>query len=83
MIPGYCTTCRSPHINTSVDLTGELNELVGVQGPAKSSNVSSDEAPTLPETPTPPLVLLLTKDLFTKFMKVFMETTQTQALAKP
>ena len=40
------------------------------------SNASSNEALTLLEASTPPFVPLPTKDLFTKFMKVFIETTQ-------
>ena len=80
---------RSPRVNTPVDAAGELDELAGAQGPAMRSNVRSDEAPTEaptpPEASTPPLVPPTSKDLFTKFMKVFMETTQAQAqaLAEP
>ena len=80
---------RSPCVNTPVDLAGELDELAGAQGPAKRSNAGSDEtsteAPTPPEASTPPLVPPTSEDLFTKFMKVFMETTQAQAqaLAEP
>ena len=76
----------SPCINTPADPTEELNELTS-QSLARRSNVGSDEAPTkaltLPETPTLPLVPPLAKDLFTKFMKVFMKTTQAQTLAEP
>ena len=80
MAPGSCTTRRSPCINPFIDPTKQ-DELAGAQG--RSSNAGSNEAPTLPETPTPPLVLPPTEDLFTKFMKVFIETTQAQALAEP
>ena len=74
---------RSPRVNTLVDPAGELDELAG-QGPARGSNVGSDEAPTPPEASTPPPAPT-SEDLFTKFMKVFMETTQAQAqaLAEP
>ena len=74
---------RSPCVNTLVDPDGELNELAGAQGQARRSNTGSDEAPTEaltpPEASTPPLVPPTSEDLFTKFMKVFMETTQAQA----
>ena len=80
---------RSPCVNTPVDLAGELDELAGAQGPAKRSNAGSDEAPIETPTPleasTPPLIPPTSEDLFTKFMKVFMQTTQAQAeaLAEP
>ena len=79
MAPGS-RACRSPCVNTSVDPAGELDELAW-QGPARESNVGSDEAPTPPEASTPHLVTSTSEDLFTKFMKVFMETTQAQAQA--
>ena len=83
MAPGSCV-CRSPRVNTLVDPAGELDELAS-QGPARGSNVGSDEAPIPPEASTPPLVPPTSEDLFTKFMKVFIETTQAQAqaLAEP
>ena len=81
MAPGSCTNRRSPGVNTSVNPARELDELAGTQGPARESNASSDEASTPPETSTPPFVPLISEDLFTKFMKVFMETTQAQAQA--
>ena len=75
---------RSPCANTPVDPAGELDELVDAQGPARRSNDGSDEGPTPPEVSTPPPAPT-SEDLFTKFMKVFMETTQAQAqaLAEP
>ena len=72
-------TDRSPWINILVNPAGELDELAGTHGPARKSNVQNNEAPTLLKAPTSPLVLLPAKNLFTKFMKVFMETTQAQA----
>ena len=79
MAPGFCA-CRSSCVNTLVDPAKELDELAGAQGPAKRSNAGSDKASTKatisPEVSTPPLVPSTSKDLFTKFMKVFMETTQ-------
>ena len=85
MAPRSRITRRSPRVNTLVDPAGELNELAGAQGPVRGSNAGSDEAPTPPEASTPPLVTFTSEDLFTKFMKVFMKTTQTQvqALAEP
>ena len=87
MASRFCI-CQSPHVNTPANPAGELDELTG-QGPVRRSNVKSNEAPTKaptpPETITLPLVLYPPKDLFTKFMKVFIEMTQAQvqALAKP
>ena len=88
MAPESCAR-RSPRVNTPVDPVGDLDELAGAQGPAKRSNAGSDEALTEaltpPESSTPPLVPPTSEDLFTKFIKVFMETTQAraQALAEP
>ena len=74
------TTRRSPHVNIPVDPAKELDKLASAQAPARRSNAGSDDALTKalipPEAPIPPLVPLTFKDLFTKFMKVFMETTQ-------
>ena len=80
MAPGSRTTRRSPRVNPPVDPT-EQDELAGAQG--RRSDTGSDKAPIPSEAPTPPLVPPPAKDLFTKFMKVFMETTQAQALAEP
>ena len=84
MAPGSRATCWSPCVNTPVDSAEEMDELAGAQGPARGSNAGSNEAPTPPEASTPSFVPP-TEDLFTKFMKVFMETTQAQAqaLAEP
>ena len=88
MAPGSRTIRRNHCINTSVNPAGELDELAGAQSSAKRSNAGSDEAsteaPTPSEASTPPLIPSL-EDLFTKFMKVFMETTQAQvqALTEP
>ena len=70
--------CRSPRVNTPVDPAEELDELAGAQGPTRRSNPGSNEAPTPLEAITPPLVSPI-KDLFTKFMKVFMEMSQAPA----
>ena len=77
MTPRSRITHRSPYVNIPVNSAGELDELAGVQGPARGSNAGSDEAPTPPETSTPLLISLTSEDLFTKFMKVFIETMQT------
>ena len=74
MAPKSCAY-QSPCVNPLTDPAKEQNEHADAQGPAKGSNVGSNEAPTLPETPTPTLVSPLAKDLFTKFIKVLIETT--------
>ena len=79
---------QSPCVNFPANPTGEQDELAD-QGPIRGFNAGSNEAltkaPTSLEAHTLPLVPPFTKDLFTKFMKVFMETTQAQvqALAEP
>ena len=75
MALGSCTTRRSPRVNTLANPAGELNKLASAQGPARGSNVESNEALTPPEAPTPPFIPSLAQDLFIKFMKVFMDTT--------
>ena len=66
-----------------LDPAGEMKGLAG-QGPAKESNAESNEAPTEALTPLeasiPPLIPLISKDLFTKFMKVFMKTMQVRLM---
>ena len=75
---------RSPCVNPPANPTGEQDELAG-QGPVQEFNARSNEAlteaPTSPEAPIPPLVPPSIEDLFIKFMKVFIETTQAQAQA--
>ena len=80
MAPESRTTRRSPRVNPPVDPI-EQDEFAGAQG--GRSDAGSDNALTSPEAPIPPLVPPPAEDLFTKFMKVFMETTQAQALAEP
>ena len=79
MAPESCAR-RSSCINTLVNPARELDELAGAEAPAKKSNAGSNEAlteaPTSPEASTPPIVLPTSEDLFIKFMKMIMETTQ-------
>ena len=79
MAPRSCIIRQSFWINISADFTGELDELVGAQGPTKRSNIGSNEALTPPKASILLLVPSPTKDLFTKFMKMFIEMTKTQA----
>ena len=71
---------QSPCVKTSVNPARELDELAGAQVPAKRSNAGSNEALTEAFTPleasTPPFIPPSSKDLFTKFMKMFIETMQ-------
>ena len=68
-----CTIQRSPCVNPPVNPLKQ-DELAGAR-----SNAGSNEAPTLLKALTPPLVLPPSENLFTKFIKVFMKTMQTQA----
>ena len=74
-----CITRRNLCINLLTNVI-EQNKLAGTQ---KRSNASSNEFFTLLKPSIPTLVLLPAKDLFTKFMKMFMEITQAQVLAEP
>ena len=80
MAPGSRTTRRSFRVNLLANISGEKDELAGAR-----SNAGSNKTSTPPEVFTPPLVPPPVEDFFTKFIKVFMETTQTQvqALVKP
>ena len=73
---------QSPCVYLLIDSIGEQDELAGPQSLAKRSNARSNEAPTKAptslEAPTSPLVPPFAKDLFTIFMKVFIEITQAQ-----
>ena len=70
MVPGSRTTRQSPCVNPPANILRKQNELAGVK-----SDAGSDEAPTPPEAPSLLLIPLPSEDLFTKFMKVFIETT--------
>ena len=80
MAPGSRTTQQSTRVNPPANISREQDELAGAP---KRSNASSDKAFTPPKAPTPHFVPPPTNNLFTKFMKVFMKTTQAQALAEP
>ena len=80
MAPGFRTIWQSFRVNPPANIPGEHDELAGA---SERSDACSNKAPTPLEAPTPPLIPPPAKDLFTKFMKVFMGTTQTQALAEP
>ena len=73
MALGSCITWRKPCVNTLTSIPREQDELVSAR-----SDAGSDKTPTPSKASTPLLVPLLAKDLFTKFMKVFIEMTQAQ-----
>ena len=79
MAPGSHTTRRSSRVNPPVNILGEQDEIANAPG---KSNAGSNKASTFPEARTPSLVSPPAEDLFTKFIKVFMGTTQAQALAE-
>ena len=76
MAPGSYA-CQTFCVNPPIHPTEKQNEFADAQGLARRSNVGSNEALTPSEAPIPPFVSPPTKDFFTKFMKMFMETTQT------
>ena len=76
MALGFCVW-RSPYNNLLVDFTEKQDELASPQGLARRSDAGSNKASTPPKALTPPLVPS-TKDFFMKFMKVFVESTQTR-----
>ena len=73
-------TCERLCINFLADFTRKQDEFAG-QGQVRRSNVKSNKATskalTLLRAPTLPLISLLTNDLFTQFIKIFLENTQT------
>ena len=71
MAPGFCTTQRSPCINLLANIPGKQDELAGAK-----SDTGSNKAFTPPKALTLPLIPPSAGDLFTKFMKMFMETLQ-------
>lgn len=66
---------QSLYINLLADLTKKQDKLIG-QSLVQGSNVGSNKASTFFETLTPFFVLSSTKDLFTKFIKAFVELSQ-------
>ena len=76
MAPGSRTTQQNPYVNPPADISREQDELAGAP---KRFDAGSNKALIPPEAPTLPLVPPPSKDLFTKFIKMFMETTQAQA----
>ena len=79
MAPRSRTTWRSPCINPPANIPREKIELAGMPG---RPNAGSNEASTFSKAPILPLVLPSAKDLFIKFMKVFMNPIQAQTLAE-
>ena len=70
------TTWRSLYVNPPANIPQKQDELAGAKFDADSNKPS-----TLPKAPTLPLVLPPTKNLLTKLIKVFIQTTQAQAQA--
>ena len=80
MVLGFCAQ-QSPCINLSVNFTRESNKLTG-QNSVKRFNIGSNKAFiktfTLSEASILLFILPFTKNLFIKFMNIFMEITQVQ-----
>ena len=82
MASGSCTQWN-PYNNPPAILTGEQDELANSQGLTKRLNAGNNKAPISSKA----LILskasissfiLSTKDLFTKFIKAFVESIQAQ-----
>ena len=71
--------CWSLCVNFEANISGKQDELAGSQGLAERSYIRSHAAYTFLEAPILPFIFPLTKNLFTKFIKVFIEITQAQA----
>ena len=75
MAPRSCAW-RSPCVNLLANPTREQNKFVG-QSSVQKSNVRNNKAPIKAFTPlkalTLPFVPSSTKDLFTKFIKIFIK----------
>ena len=65
---------QNPYNNPSANPIGEQNKLAGPQTPAKRSDIGNNKASIFFEALIPLFVLLI-KDFFTKFIKVFIEST--------
>ena len=77
MALGSHTTWQSSCVDPPADIPKKQDELASV---SRKSEAGSNKAFTHYEAPTPPLVPFFpSEDLFTKFMKVFIETTHAQA----
>ena len=77
MVPGSRAR-RSSYVNPLANLIEEQDEFAG-QSLVQEFNVGSNEALTKAFTPLKapilPFVPFFIKDLFTRFMKIFIETT--------
>ena len=79
MALGFCTIRQSLYVNLLADIFEEQDKLAGAR-----SDAGNNKAPIFLEIPTSIFVLLSSKNLFTKFMKVFIKIMQArdQALAE-
>ena len=64
----------NPYNNLPTNLTRKQNKLVGPQSSVKRFDIGSNEVFTTPEALIA-LFILLTKDVFIKFMKIFVKLT--------
>lgn len=74
--------CQSLIVNFLAVPAGELDEFASAYGPASRSNVGSNKVSNSPEAPILPFIPSPIEDFFTRFMKLFMMTTQAPALAE-
>ena len=76
MAPRSCAW-QNPCNNPPANLTGEQDELASPQSLVERSVAGNNKVFIPLEAPIPPFVPLI-KDFFIKFMKVFVESTQTR-----
>ena len=74
MAPGFGIQ-QSPCVNIFINYI-ELNEIAGAQSLGNRSNAGSKKASIPFKASISPLVPLLTKELFLKFIKMFMKPIQ-------
>ena len=68
--------CRSSCVNPLDNNSKKQDELAGGHSLVERCHTRSNKTFTSPKAPTPPLISPLTKNLFVKSMRIFVELTQ-------
>lgn len=77
MALGSCAQ-QGSYVNLPVNFSKKQNKLASAQSLARRSNANSNKALISLEASIPLFVSPLTQDLFTKFIKTFVKSTQAQ-----